>query len=434
MNRNRLRKRACRATILALVVFAAVSSSASAVPPPDAPDLAQMALGVSDLPAGAKVRRQGYVQDNDFVAAYAREFKSGVRIGRSRIDLLESDVALAESAEAATSYYAAVAAVLKTKKGRALLARQLLAELPKDVPKGAFKVTFGKVSSLRVGENSFVAPITLNFAGIVRVPLVLAFVRTDKVIVSLNLGGFVNGTIAAADVARLARAVAGHVQVGLVPTNSSPPSISGTAQSGATLAVAIGQWTKSPSSYAYRWLRCDASGANCQPIANAAAQTYVVADADVASTLRAEVTAVNGPARSQPLQSNQTQLVTPAGTGPPPPPGTTAQVKRIMVCPASDVSVATGGPTVCNTDWSTRAIAAGGRIYCTVEIANGTGNQASLAFVSGTSTVWQGPGTAITGADWIQWIWYQPFTSGTYACNVTINGSVVAQLPFVVGT
>ena len=105
------------------------------------------------------------------------------------MDLLESDVALAQSAEEASSYYAAVAAVLKTKKGRALLAKRLLADLPKDVPKGAFKVTFGKVSSLRVGEDSLVAPMTFNFLGIVRLPFVLAFVRTDKVIVSLDVGG-----------------------------------------------------------------------------------------------------------------------------------------------------------------------------------------------------------------------------------------------------
>jgi hypothetical protein len=187
MNRTHCGMRVCGATILALAVFAAVSSAASAVAPPDAPDLAQMALGVSDLPAGAKVRRQGYVKDGDFVAAYQREFKSGVRIGRSRVGVLESDVVLAQSAEEAASYYTAVAMVFKTKKGRALLAKQLVAFLPKDVPKGTIKVTFGKVTSLRVGENSLVAPITFNFLGFARLPFVVAFVRTDKVIVSLDV-------------------------------------------------------------------------------------------------------------------------------------------------------------------------------------------------------------------------------------------------------
>src|SRR5262249_22098606 len=160
-------------------------------------------------------------------------------------------------------------------------------------------------------------------------------------------------------------------------------------------AVTNGVWTNGPSSYTYRWQRCDATGANCQPIAGAETQTYLVTDADVGSTLRGEVTAANGPASSQPVQSAQTAVVAPAGSGPPPPPGITAQVERIMVCPASDVSVTTGGPTICNTDWSTRSIAAGGRIYCTVEILDGAGTQSSVAFVSGTSTVFRGSSLSI---------------------------------------
>jgi hypothetical protein len=48
--------------------------------------------------------------------------------------------------------------------------------------------------------------------------------------------------------------------------------------------------------------------------------------------------------------------------------------------------------------------------------------------------VYQGSNFAITGPDWVQWIWHEPFTSGTYACTVRLNGSLVAQLPFVVGS
>jgi len=422
------------AAILAVLLVAAALVGSGSAAPPETPDLARMALAVADLPSGAKVKQQGYVRDPDLVASYEREFKSGVRLWRSRVDFLESDIAVTENADEATAYFQGVATVLKTKKGRALLTKQLLGDLPKDTPKGTFKVTFGKVRTLGVGESSLVAPITFSFLGIVRVQFVLAFLRTDKVLAALDVGGFVNRPVAISDVARMLRAVAGHIEAGLVPVNSSPPTISGTAQSGATIAVANGLWTNSPSSYVYGWLRCDATGANCQRIAGAETQTYLVTDADVGSTLRAEVTAVNGPARSQPAQSAQTAVVTPAGSGPPPPPGSVAQVKRIMVCPASDVSVTAGGPTICNTDWSTRSIAAGGRIYCTVEITDGTGTQATLAFVSGTSTVFQGSSIPITGADWIQWMWYQPFTSGAYACNVTLNGTLVASLPFTVGS
>jgi len=421
------------AAILAVLLVAGTLAASGSAAPPETPDLARMALGVADLPAGAKVKRQGYVRDPDLVASYEREFKSGVRLWRSRVDLLESDIALTETADEATDYFTGIETILKTRKGRAILTKQLLGDIPKGTPKGAFKVTFGKVRSVGAGESSLLAPITFTFLGIVRVQFVFAFVKTDKVIASLDVGGLVNKPVALSDAARMARTVASHVQAGLVPANSSLPTISGTAQSGATIAVTNGAWTNSPSTYVYRWLRCDATGANCQPIAGAEAQTYVVTDADVGATLRGEVTAANGPASSQPVQSAQTAVVTPAGAGPPPPPGSAAQIERIMVCPASDVSVTTGGPTTCNKDWSTRAIAAGGRIYCTVEIASGAGSHATLAYVSGSSTVYQGSSTPITSADWIQWIWYQPFTSGTYACTVTLDGSLLASVPFTVG-
>jgi hypothetical protein len=431
MRRGFLRVPARSMAILVLVLIPAAFAASGSAAPQQTPDLAQMALAVSDLPAGAKVKRQRYVRDADFVASYMREFKPGVRIGKSRVDLLESDIGLMESPDEAASYFTALAALFKTKKGRAFLTRQILQEVPKEVPKGVFTVSFGRVRSLGVGESSLVAPITFSFLQVVRLPFVFAFVRTDKVIASLQLGGFMNGTIATSDVARLARSVAGRVEQGLVPANSSPPTVSGTPQSGATLAVATGIWTHDPSSFAYRWLRCDASGANCQPIEAATVQTYVVTDADVGSTLRAEATAFNGPARSQPALSAQTQVVTPAG-GPAPAPGTTAQIQRVAVCPAADVAQLAGGAFECKTDWSTRTMPAGGRIYCTVRIADGVGARISLAYLSGTSIVWQG-GDEITESPWLQWLWYGPFSIGSYSCSVSINGNVVAALPFAVG-
>src|SRR5439155_14534339 len=52
------------------------------------------------------------------------------------------------------------------------------------------------------------------------------------------------------------------------PANTSPPTISGTAQQGQTLTAANGSWTNSPTSYAYQWQRGDSRGANCNPIAS----------------------------------------------------------------------------------------------------------------------------------------------------------------------
>src|SRR6202023_2035296 len=58
------------------------------------------------------------------------------------------------------------------------------------------------------------------------------------------------------------------------PVNTSPPTISGTAQQGQTLTETHGAWSNSPTGYTYQWLQCDSAGANCTTITNANGQTY----------------------------------------------------------------------------------------------------------------------------------------------------------------
>jgi Concanavalin A-like lectin/glucanases superfamily len=78
------------------------------------------------------------------------------------------------------------------------------------------------------------------------------------------------------------------------PSNTSPPAISGTPQDGQTLSASTGSWTGSqPISYGYQWQRCSSDGTSCAAIAGATNATYVVASADVGSTLRVAVTATN---------------------------------------------------------------------------------------------------------------------------------------------
>lgn len=78
------------------------------------------------------------------------------------------------------------------------------------------------------------------------------------------------------------------------PANTSPPTISGTAQAGQTLTASPGSWTGAqPLTYAYRWERCDSSGANCAAIADATKATYEVTTNDVDSELAVAVTASN---------------------------------------------------------------------------------------------------------------------------------------------
>ena len=81
------------------------------------------------------------------------------------------------------------------------------------------------------------------------------------------------------------------------PRNTSPPTISGTAQEGDTLTADRGQWsgTQENASWriSYQWRRCDASGDGCRDIGGATGTTYRVTDDDVDNTIRIEVTASN---------------------------------------------------------------------------------------------------------------------------------------------
>ncbi len=76
------------------------------------------------------------------------------------------------------------------------------------------------------------------------------------------------------------------------PANSSPPTISGTAQAGQTLTADPGTWSSSePISYGYQWRRCDPGGGTCVDVSGATAKTYLAVSADVGSAMRVMVTA-----------------------------------------------------------------------------------------------------------------------------------------------
>jgi hypothetical protein len=93
------------------------------------------------------------------------------------------------------------------------------------------------------------------------------------------------------------------------PANTTPPSVSGSAQQGAQLTASPGSWTGSaPLTYAYQWQRCDAGGSSCSNIAGATSSTYVLAAADVGATVRVTVTASNT-AGSTPSTSTATAVV-----------------------------------------------------------------------------------------------------------------------------
>jgi hypothetical protein len=59
------------------------------------------------------------------------------------------------------------------------------------------------------------------------------------------------------------------------------------------LAVTHGSFTAVPESLAYTWLRCNANGRVCTPIAGAGAASYVVTPDDAGHALVSQVTATS---------------------------------------------------------------------------------------------------------------------------------------------
>ncbi len=95
----------------------------------------------------------------------------------------------------------------------------------------------------------------------------------------------------------------------LPPASTEPPEISGTAEEGQTLSASSGTWTNSPTSYAYQWEDCGASGEGCSTIGGATANTRVLAPSDVAHTVRVVVKATNAGGTGEAV-SRATSVVT----------------------------------------------------------------------------------------------------------------------------
>ena len=99
-----------------------------------------------------------------------------------------------------------------------------------------------------------------------------------------------------------------------VPSDLSPPSISGNASQGQTLTESHGSWSNSPTGYSYQWEDCDSNGNNCSPMAGATGQTDLLSAVDRGSTIRVVETARNSTGLGSPVASAPTAVV-----GPPPP-------------------------------------------------------------------------------------------------------------------
>jgi hypothetical protein len=128
------------------------------------------------------------------------------------------------------------------------------------------------------------------------------------------------------------------------PTVTALPTVSGTAAKGKTLTASSGSWAGStPITFAYRWVRCDASGSGCTDISGATSSTYVIDSSVIGKRLRVRVTATNGDGTAAAL-SEATAVVTdgaPTNTAEPRITGTATQGQTLSATSGSW----TGSPT-----------------------------------------------------------------------------------------
>src|SRR5204863_6105858 len=82
------------------------------------------------------------------------------------------------------------------------------------------------------------------------------------------------------------------VQPLVLPSNTSPPTVSGALTDGQGLSVTDGLWDGYPSSFVYQWKRCDVGG-RCSKVVGATSPSYTLTSADVGKDMRVRVMASN---------------------------------------------------------------------------------------------------------------------------------------------
>ncbi len=126
----------------------------------------------------------------------------------------------------------------------------------------------------------------------------------NKIVDLMNAQGATNATVTFIEPSALASALAKITFSLPIPANITVPTISGTAQVGATLTATTGTWTNTPTSYAYQWAY--SGGAD---IGGATASTYVPVSGDIGQALIVKVTASNTHGASAPTSSAATAAV-----------------------------------------------------------------------------------------------------------------------------
>jgi len=193
---------------------------ATVAPPSEGgPDLAAMALSLDDLPDGVSIDHEGYVEDEDTVASYEREFDLGlVSIGSSRLMSLESEVDLYENAAEASSALTGFEFIATSESAGDLLA-------PVISEAAGFEVTnvrLEPVPTVGLEHDSVGFRVSFDMA-LGRYEMIGIFIRVDRAVGSVSLMGLA-GKVDSTDAVPLAEAMAARMASAMAEEGPPAPA------------------------------------------------------------------------------------------------------------------------------------------------------------------------------------------------------------------
>jgi hypothetical protein len=272
----------------------------------------KLTIALTDL-SGAQLKGQGPVHERGYSAGYQRTFGYAKPSGQSGLVFVQSEALVAPTVARAANDISSVRVALTTAAGRVAF----IASIAKNLKVKPDAVKPGALRSPRVGDSAVEVPLAVQLP-VRRVYESILYVQLDRVVSVIVSAGI--RSIAAAQTRQLAVFAVAHIDAALTPVSYAKPTVDGLAQVGSTLSAKPGTWSDATAKLSYRWQRCDPAGANCADIAGATTASYVVADADLGSTLRVEVQAANRFGKAA-ADSAVTDVVIVEAPPPPPPPG-----------------------------------------------------------------------------------------------------------------
>jgi hypothetical protein len=109
-------------------------------------------------------------------------------------------------------------------------------------------------------------------------------------------------------------AAASRARSATAPSNSAPPTISGTTTVGQVLTASTGTWAgTTPITFNYLWKQCDANGGACKNVPKNDRSTFTLVGSNAGNTMRVEVTATNNDGSSA-ATSTATAVIAAAST------------------------------------------------------------------------------------------------------------------------